>query len=215
MALTLADIRSAVVRNLGGDTSTEYSVNMANLDLTSIVNEANHAIEDEADWPWLVTTETITTVSGTHLYTPTSGWYRTKALSNPNWGPLKAVSIDDIEQHWPTITQTGLPWWYAEVAGQLDLRPTPNQALSLTHVYFRTEPDLIDDSDEPLLENRFRPRLVDLATSMAAARLTNWAVSQHHQSKDAAWARRMGDDKRRSVATKSVRVRSGTWDRGV
>lgn len=211
MSLTLADVRSAVVRNLGGDTNTEYDVNLANIDLNTIINEANHQIEAEADFPWLVTTETVATVNGTNLYTPTAGWYRTKALSDPNYGPLKYVSLDDMEQRWPTLTNTGIPWWYAEVAGQLDIRPTPNAVLSLRHVYFQTEPELIDDTDEPLLPNQFRGYLVCVATRLAAERLRIWAIAQNQASKEPAWQKRMLDDKRRSIATTSVRVRGGTW----
>lgn len=212
--LTLVLMRTAVLRNLGALSTDGDALNLEASFITDILNEANHSVETERDWPWLGATETISTVSGTRLYTPAAGWLRTKALTAADWGPLKVVSQDDLAQAWPTTTDLGTPVLYAEVAGQLDLRPTPNGVYTLTHSYFRTEPELSSDSDTPLLPNQFRGRLVDMATAMAAARLRIWAVSQYHQSKDAAWQRRMADDTRRTLGTKRVRVRDyGPWGR--
>lgn len=215
MARTLADMRGAVVRNLGGEMTDEY-LNVSNVVLTSVINECLAAIDAEADWPWNMASEVITTVSGTHLYTPgDSLWTRTRSIVDPDNGPLSFLSVEHMAQSWPDPTDTGgtggAVLWYTEAAGQLDLRPTPGGAFALTHLYSRAEPELIDDGDEPLLPDRFRPRLIDMATAEAASRLRLWAVQQRYQVKDAGHAKRMQDDRRRTKARSGIRTRPGTW----
>lgn len=212
MALTLSDLRSAVRRNLGSLSSEGEALNLDTTDLNSILNEASHNIEAEADWPWLITSETITTVAGTRTYTPTAGWYRTRSLTLPTFWALKYASTDQLNDWWPITTDTDLPRWYAVDNLQIELRPAPDAVYSLAHVYFQTEPELIDDGDEPLLPNQFRPRLVDMATAMAGARMRLWAVQQAFANKDPGHAKRMADDRRKSAAPTTIRNRLGTWN---
>lgn len=212
--LTLALLRTAVLRNLGALSTDGDTLNLEPSFITDILNECNHAIETERNWAWLNATETITTVSGTRLYTPAAGWLRTKSLTAADWGPLKVQSPDELAEWWPTSTDTGTPVFYAEIAGQLALAPTPGGVYTLTHNYFKTEPELSLDADVPLLPNQFRGRLVDMATAEAASRLRVWALQQRFESKDAKWQRRMADDAVRTLGTKSVRVRdNGPWGR--
>jgi len=210
---TLADMRQAIVRNLGGSMTTEYDVSMPNLLLTSVINECLQTIDAEADWPWNTVVGSIVTANGTNLYTPTAGWVRTIALVDPSYGPLEYVSINYLAQAWPDTTETGaFPFWYTEAGGQLDLRPTPSSVETLAHTYYGTEVELIDDGDEPLLPDRFRKRLIDMATAEVAARNKDWATQQRYQTLDPGHERRMKDEKRRVTATTGVRSRTGTWD---
>jgi hypothetical protein len=213
VGLSLADMRAAVVRNLGGSMTAEYDIAMPNPLLTSIVNECLATIDSEADWPWNQQVGTLITVAGTHLYTPTAGWVRTDVLTHPDHGPLGFVSLEELARRWGDVTEQGtFPLWYSEAGGQLDLRPTPSTAATLVHVYYATEPELIDDGDEPLLPDRFRPRLIHMATAEVASRNANWALQQRHQNMDPDYKKRMDDERRRVKATAGIGVRPGTWD---
>lgn len=206
MGLSLSDVRAGVVRNLGGTMTDEYDVNLSNVVLTSIINECLHVIATERDWPWLEATESIPTVAGTQAYTPASDWYRTKELFLVGEWDLTALSAGELDARWPT-PERGVPTLYAVRDGKILIAPIPDSVYTLRHTYYRSEPDLVDDSDEPLLPNQFRGRLIDMATAEAASRLRLWAVQQRYQTKDAAWERRMRDDKMRTLAPKRVRVR--------
>lgn len=212
MGTTLADMRGIIAANLGGAMGTDYDISMPAVLLNTYINQALKEIDAEADWPWNVVVATLTTSSGTHLYTPPAGWTRTLALVDPNRGSLEFVSIEAIGDSWYDPTEVdAFPYWYTEAGGQLDIRPTPNGAIDLTHTYYAGEVDLVDDADEPLLPERFRNRVTDKATAFVCMRNENWGRYDRFQSRDEGHQRRMRDEKRRVKATSGVHVRGGTW----
>ncbi len=163
--MDLATLRSAVRTRLGVPASDPIFTDGA---LTELVNSANHYLETEWDWPWLETTEDIATVIGTATYTPGATWMRTIDLRVANGALLRRVPIDELD--FLSSAGTGEPRLFCVTGGQLTVFPTPSAVLTLKHRYVRSEPDLVNAGDTPLVPLSFRSAIVEYASFLALRR---------------------------------------------
>lgn len=119
-------------------------------DLTTIVNSALRYVSALRDWPWLVATESFSTVVGQTEYTPSdSDWRTTIRLEIPEHDfplthrtPRQVAKFLNHEGPYPVI-------YYVE-RGKIILAPKPTQVVTVKHVYLINETPLDSDSDEPL-----------------------------------------------------------------
>lgn len=172
--MNLAELRAAV-RNRCGFNAND-SLNTADA-LNADINEANWDLADEHDWPWLVATETITTVAGTATVAVASDWLATIALhsTSPYMTRIEPVSIDDIDYH---SDGQGVPRLFAAYGGSLALAPVPDAAYSLRHRYRRAEPELTADTDTPLSPASLHRAIVSRAAALAFSRDGNIVESR-------------------------------------
>lgn len=208
----LSELRTKVLDRIGVP-STDPNFPAALL--TRLVNDAMHFIETDYDWPWLHASATITTTEGIDGYSlPVEYYRRSRGVLAPSSGtpnPLAEFSIDELDNRWPTNT-SGTPAAWGIEGQQLVLRPVPNGAFTLTHRYVMAEPDLVNDSDTPLMPPAFHAAIADVAAWMALRRdqqdpraVSAWAAWSNEQS---GWRRKMLDDARRYRGPARVRVRS-------
>lgn len=156
---------------------------------TILINDANHATEVRADWPWLEQSESINTANGTDAYTPAgTGWMRTISLTISGRDPMERVSIGEIDR---MLGASGDPRFYAVYGDQLLLRPVPTSILAMKHRYVRSEPELANDSDTPLSPVSFHAAIVELAAAYGFRRANRNAEAGAAMASYEQWIGRM------------------------
>jgi hypothetical protein len=203
--MDLAQLRRAVYTRLGTTSSdAAYPAQAVN----GALNEGNHFLESEEQWPWLDAEETITTVGGTDTYTPALDWLQThrSGLVIAGYLPLTLYERDDLDRNW-TAEETGQPAAYAVFRDRIVLRPTPGGAYSITHRYIRMEPDLTGDTDQPLAPRKYHAAIAEYATYLLLRgnRDDSRAVAAFNAY--SAWVRRMAEETRRSSGPMTVSLR--------
>lgn len=131
-----------------------------------LINAAVHLVETEDDWAWLETTENIVTVNGTDTYPTAATCLRTLAVRSPQNLVLRRMDVREIDG-W---TGSGTPRIYATFGASLVVRPTPTVVETLLHRFLRTEPELVNAADTPLLPTSYHPAVVEAAAMMAFRR---------------------------------------------
>lgn len=212
--MTLTQLRTALRVRLGVATNDTFYTDAV---LTDLINEAMFVVENEHDWPWDLTQETITTVIGTAAYTPNANWYQTKELFiSPyevfDYMPLKAVD---------EIPNSGRPLYYA-IAGnasgveQIIMKPTPDAVYTVTHRYYKTVTALSADGDTPIMPTQFHYAILAYALYLAHHRADEGvgriggreaAALKGYQN----WLRIMHDARRRGTQPLRPYVRPGSW----
>lgn len=178
--------------------------------VNAAINDALHYIEVVHDWPWLESTETLTTTSGTNYVTPGSTWMRTKSLTLGDGNSLNQVAIADFDLL--GTSGSGSPEQYAIHGGKIYLYPTPSDSVTtLTHRFISMESDLTDDSASPLLPASFQPALVELAASVILARVRDEDRALQAKQRYLDWERVMHDNRRRYSQPQQIRVRPGSF----
>lgn len=165
--MNLAQLRDAVRIRCGFNGSDSFHTNDT---LTAAVNEANWALADEHEWPWLTRTETLSTIPGTATLAVASDWQSTVALHrilDTFADRVDPASIDDVDRY---PGQTGVPVIFAEWGNELVLAPTPDSIYTLRHRYRRSEPALSADTDTPLSPESLHRLIVLRAAAVAFAR---------------------------------------------
>lgn len=210
--MNLAALRTAVRTRIGVPAADTFFTDTV---LTDLVNEALQAVSAEADWPWLQTSTTISTVAGTGTYTPPADWGQTRALTIDGYDAMEYRTLPEIREYLSTIR--GVPTVYTVSAEAILMRPVPAAVYSVTHDYMKGEPALSGDSDTPLMPSQFHYAIVSFAVHLAHARnneigsyrgaVTGAAAAALQQYQ--LWLGRMHSQRRRSSGPMRVRVRAG------
>lgn len=207
--MTLTELIAAV-RVRSGLASTDPQATDAII--TALLLEATNAISSERDWPWLETSATLTTASGTQAYSPPSGWVKTKSLQISGYDPLDgSESKSTLDHRYPVSTSTGQPVAFVVSGDQIRLYPTPGAVYSIAHVYVRQETQLANGSDEPLMPAWAQASIADWATSLLFTRIREPGLASEWMGRAQDWLRRLADNDRRTTAPRRVRVRDGSW----
>lgn len=181
--------------------------------LGQFVNDANHAIEVMEDWPWLMTSATFTTTANTATYPTPANWLRTdEILFNWNDGStpaLEHLSPREINDRYPASSINQPVAWSIQ-GDQIMLRPIPDGVYTITHWYYRTEPDLFQDSDTPVMPQSFHAAIVELAATFTLRRVQQEGRAVSAQAAfDNVWLPRLQNHRRRFSGPIKVRVRPG------
>lgn len=178
--------------------------------LNHFVAEAQAAISVEYDWPWLERTATLVTAVGTDTYAVPSDWLRTLSLRLADTEPMyRAASLADLESDEPSATATGEPDTFAVFGAQLVLRPVPQAVLTVTHRYVRVEPELVVDTDVPLMPAPFHHAIAEMAAALVCRRRGDGREANFMASYGG-WKARMIAEHARQRPKARVRTR-GRW----
>lgn len=181
--------------------------------LGQLINDANHAIEVMEDWPWLAKSATFMTVTGVGDYPMPADWLRTDEVL-VNWTDgstptLEHLSPREINDRFP-FNNTAQPEAWSVQGDRMLLRSVPEGAYQMTHWYYRTEPDLFQDTDTPVMPASFHTAIVELATTLAARRVQQEGRAVSAQTAfDNLWLPRLQGHRRRFSGPIKVRVRPG------
>ncbi len=177
--------------------------------MNDAVNEAMHYLNAASDWPWLQAKESINTIAATDLYTPAANWQRSLDLRHAddrtliNWDPFK------LRERWALIA-AGQPSEWAIDVDQILLRPIPDGIYPLVHTYLITDPDLVSDSDVPLVPSSEHYAIVEFSTYLALRRDAENPRAQLAQQAYNAWQADALQKRRRVDKPWRVNVRQGS-----
>lgn len=204
-----AELRDEVYDRIGSD-SNDAAYPTSTIDRQ--INSAIHFIEAEHDCPWLGATTTFPTVAGQAAYPVPTDWGKTFSLRVDRFEPFARYDIDDLDERWTSATSTGQPVEWAVWAEQIELRPIPDSVYTVIHRYYKVEPDLMSDTDTPLMPARFHTVVAEVATWLALRRDREdpravGAFNAYEQ-----WRKRLADHENRFAGPMKVKVKD--WRRG-
>ena len=185
--------------------------------INDCVNEAMHAINAETSWPWLQASEQINTIGGTDTYTPGAGsllhgavgaWDRTLDIRFTDDRSLSEYEPFELRERW-ALVQNGEPFNYAIDVDLLIFRPIPDSVYALRHTYIIQDPDLVGDSDTPLIPAAHHMAIVEHAAYVALRRDQEEPRAQAALAAYQAWLQQQRVSRRRSDKPWRVRVRAG------
>lgn len=174
------------------------------------INQANHFIEVDEDWPWGQTSTTFNTADGTDTYSPPANWRKTRRLRvtvGSDKIPLERRPIDEIDD-WGV--QSGQPEVYAIEGDQIVVWPTPDGVYAVTHRYQKVEAELAAGGDTPGMPAAFHAAIAEVAAWMCLRRsredpraVAAWAA----WAGPGGWRSKMLDDLGRHAGPAKVRTR--------
>lgn len=175
-------------------------------DLTISLNDGMNAMAADFDWPWLFTSETITTVAGTVAYSLPARHVRTLWVVNDVLGQdLTAKQRRDLSK-WLVIS--GQPYYYSTYGFAIRLGPKPDAVYTFTHTYLQAEAALTTGTDEPLCPDHYSDLIVLYAAVEEATRLKDFTQRNAFQADINAWVKRMKSHVRQEASTLRVKTRS-------
>ena len=172
------------------------------------INAAISSVEAEARWPWQETVATPTTVADTETLTMPSDWRVTRSIH---------IGDDELYQRSPSDLYTwndndrGRPQIWTLVGGQVRLRPIPDQAYDIVHIYYKQPTVVVDDNDEPDMPTHFTEAIIAKAAELLAIREDDRAAASAHLAEYMGWVQRMRKATRLTTKPVRIRVREGSW----
>ena len=127
------------------------------------INVAMQEVDSAALWPYLLgSTTSAAPVTISDLR-------RVESIQDTGSGYMNLAYRDRrlLVEDYGDLTQTGNPeWFYFSSQTQVSVFPA-NTTNSLLVRYYKFAPDLVNTSDTPLMPDRFRPIIVELAVAKA------------------------------------------------
>lgn len=145
---------------------------------TRWLNDAMHAIDEYANWPYLEATTT-----GSSPLTIADLRVPDVVFDTSNQRVLSQRSSGELAQWAGDLSTTGAPNSYYVSSGTT-INVYPANVVSLSVRYWKFGPDLSSGSDTPLMPDRFRSAIVDYAVA---------AAMRDDESPDAIVAQSAGD----------------------
>lgn len=153
------------------------------------LNDAMHDIDEAYRWPYLEATAT-----GAAPLTVSDLGHVRSVVTAAGY-PLMERSVGEIIDWYGSLTTTGSPQFFYVSAGTV-VNVFPVATTDVQVLYWKVQPDMSADSDEPLIPARFRGAIVEYAVAAAlrddqspdwqmaqqegdriVARMRDWAVS--------------------------------------
>ena len=176
--------------------------------IDSAINAAIRTIDSEHRWPWQERIDTSQTVVDQASVTMPADWRTTRAVyigdvevQQRSPGDLYLWSADD----------RGRPQIWSLIGGNIYLRPIPDQAYTVTHLYYKTPTLLVEDVDVPDVPQHHEDAIVAKAAELLSIREDDRAAAQAHLAEYLTAIARMRKDVRRSTGPIRIRVREGSW----
>lgn len=187
--MDLAALRTALQQRLGlpsvGDGLATTTVQ------TAVINSALRDLSNEHDWPWLISSASLTFSAGSAAF-PT-GCLRARELTI-NGRPAKFVPL----AHFLGVAGDSSDYVWTTQATTVKITPVPDTAPTAVLYFVRSEPELSGDSDVPLLPEAYHDVLLARAAYRAnvtrnhmdeSVRDDNDYQLQVRKMKSASWAR--------------------------
>lgn len=162
------------------------------------------------DWPWLEASETISVTAGTNEYTPGNTWRTTLRLYRDGYPDLEYRQPRDM-QGFISDGQTGPPLMYTVERGKIVLAPIPDTSYTLTHVFIRTETEIDDAADVPLVPTWAEDLVVAVAAHMLAASMRDSGLMKMLEAEARDMLAVLRDEVRRSRAFPKPKRRKDVW----
>jgi hypothetical protein len=206
--MNLLGLRRATRLRLGSPVTDDFFTDDV---LTDTINLAINQIEEQQMWPWTEGLDNPVLTAGSGVVGLQPDWRATRSLhiANPWTVEIAPVAPGDLLRF--ATPYQGLPAVYAEVAAGIQVRPLPDSGYTLIHHYYRQTPLLVNDTDIPLMPDRFSGAIVATAALLLAEREGNRQLAQLYQTDVTNWVTLMRRSVKRLTSPVVPRVRSGSW----
>jgi hypothetical protein len=146
---TVADLKDKIFRATGGRfTDMAY--------MLQLLNDAQTDLADEAK---MQSVTIISTVIDQDSYTLPVDFKSPRTLQDEE-------SIPDFNQEYPLLDITENGFGYSVFNGNLIIKPTPQKVLNLNLYYYLYPPDLVNDTDVPIIDPHYHNLLATYAIMM-------------------------------------------------
>jgi hypothetical protein len=142
-------------------------------------------------------------------FTPETTWRATKAIVYDG-RELTHVALGDLLT-WRDTDTDSVPQVWAIKGSVIALRPIVTSAYTVTHLWYKQAPSLVDDDDTVDVPDQFIGAIVAKACELLSLREDDRSAAAAHLSDYESWIRRMRRDVRRTTGPIRVRVRPGSW----
>lgn len=144
-------------------------------DLDDLVNEAIHHLETSSPdgYQWMRATVNTTVSAASYTFTQISGSQTIarimslRVLDNATWRPLDFRGPDEIQQLYPSSSDTGIPESYYVEGSTVYVYPTPDASYTAQYRVLVTEADLGGGGSTPSIPTVFHTAIVDCALLFA------------------------------------------------
>lgn len=170
----------------------------------SALNEGLKAIAADWEWHWLFATETGAVTAGDNTIPTPEGYLRTITLrtsGGPALSEQAYSSLVDAENY------EGAPSAFALGGDNFYLWPMPDVDEPYEHVYYRSEPELVNPTDAPMLPDAYSPWLVAEAAMRLPLRTNSAEKYTMLVAEVNDWRKRAKDEARRNVNAQPRRIR--------
>jgi hypothetical protein len=127
--------------------------------INGLIDEAIRYICMERDWPWLLTSTSLTLTSGTAALPTRFMKARRLVINNRR---ARFVPLDEFLD----VTRATGTWTI--IGTNVKILPVPTAALTGTLYYYANEADLASDSAAPVMPELYQDAIVSYATHLAA-----------------------------------------------
>jgi hypothetical protein len=127
--------------------------------INGLIDEAIRYICMERDWPWLLTSTSLTLTSGTAALPTRFMKARRLVINNRR---ARHVPLDEFLD----VTRATGTWTI--IGTNVKILPVPTAALTGTLYYYANEADLASDSAAPVMPELYQDAIVSYATHLAA-----------------------------------------------
>lgn len=134
------------------------------------INDALHELDDMEPWPYLQASQ-----SGTAPLTVSDLGRVEYVEDHTNQIKLGFATRDYLAGYYGDVTMTGSRpvWFYVTGGTTINVFPA-NTSVTLDVRYTKVEPDLVSDSDAPLVPDRYRMAIVHYAVASALEDKSNY-----------------------------------------
>lgn len=169
------------------------------------LNDSMHRVNDMEPWCFLQTSTTgVGPVTINDL-----GYGIESVVDVANLNPLMAVDRRLVTTEFADTTSTGYAAFYY-VTGGSTVNAFPVSTATLTIRYFKVQTDLSAGGDVPLMPDRFRYAIVDLAVAAALRDKSNFAEAQAAEATGMLIVQRMRDWNLLMQGSGGVQVMTGS-----
>lgn len=212
--MNLGELRTAI-QGLGYSADTDAQQN-------DFINATYREIHSSMRWPFLeaVSLNVQSTVAGTQAYTPPmTNWRNIDALriAQPNIANFISIEYKEpqelFDMAWVNPTETATPRYWTMYASQIWFFPIPDDIYELSYFYITEPPDLVADTDVPLIPVAYHDALISGAVCRMAFRQRDWIGLELWTSKYAQDVTRLKEEYliRQRQSSSEVK-RSGYWN---
>jgi hypothetical protein len=201
--MTLTTLTAEVYRQTNLN-SSDATVNGTMV--TAALNEAIRFIESIYDWPWLLTTASVSVTANTNTGTIPTAAQRVKTVKD-QYGPLQYVGYEEFYDAYRTNVP-GNPDFYTVNATQLLVFPTPTTTTSLDVLYIAYSTALVSGADNPLIPAQYQDAIVTLASSYIFRNIYQYDKAKNSFMQFENWLKVMQDNRRRVAGPRRIRTRS-------
>ena len=212
-----AALKSAVLGRLNMSTDDPAASTVG-----SLVNEAVQMVSAAApeSWPHLRRSVNWSTVASTAVYpfatvmgavsssSVVARVFSVKATIDTSYQSLEILSPDEADDTYNLTSQTGAPEAYWVEGRAVTLYPTPDAEYGMTARVAIDEPELVQETDTPLLPVAYHPAIIAGALTLYYEQLQDTGRSQAAAQRFDGWISRMRTAARDRIGLPRVRVRS-------